>query len=164
MARAASSGYVFAATNSQDALRRVELLAPPGPLSGCCGTHPFSPPKWDFPSSSDSQESTCNAEDPGSIPGSGRSPGEGNGSLLQYFCLEYPMDRGDVFPYLPPAGWGCWAASPSCQEARQAVGISVWMAPSVRCEEVRVTREKCCAWLRAGKGPPLPAWGLSGET
>ena len=32
--------------------------------------------------------------DPGSIPGSGRSPGEGNGNLLQYCCLENPMDRG----------------------------------------------------------------------
>jgi len=35
-----------------------------------------------------------NAGDPGSIPGSGRSPGEGNGNLLQYYCLENPMDRG----------------------------------------------------------------------
>ena len=35
-----------------------------------------------------------NAEDPGSIPGSGRSPGEGNGNPLQYYCLENPMDRG----------------------------------------------------------------------
>ena len=33
--------------------------------------------------------------DPGSIPGSGRSPGGGNGNLLQYSCLENPMDRGD---------------------------------------------------------------------
>ena len=36
----------------------------------------------------------CNAGDPGSIPGWGRSPGEGNGSPLQYSCLENPMDRG----------------------------------------------------------------------
>ena len=35
-----------------------------------------------------------NAGDAGSIPGSGRSPGEGNGNLLQYSCLENPMDRG----------------------------------------------------------------------
>ena len=38
--------------------------------------------------------SACNAGDPGSIPGSGRSPGEGNGNPVQYFCLENPMDRG----------------------------------------------------------------------
>ena len=37
--------------------------------------------------------SACNAGDPGSIPGLGRSPGEGNGNPLQYSCLENPMDR-----------------------------------------------------------------------
>ena len=35
----------------------------------------------------------ANAGDMGSIPGWGRSPGEGNDNLLQYSCLEYPMDR-----------------------------------------------------------------------
>ena len=40
------------------------------------------------------KESACNAGDVGSIPGSGRSPGEGNGNPLQYSCLENPMDRG----------------------------------------------------------------------
>ena len=39
-------------------------------------------------------ESACNAGDLGSIPESGRSPGEGNGNPLQYCCLENPMDRG----------------------------------------------------------------------
>ena len=38
--------------------------------------------------------SACNAGDLGSIPGSGRSPGEGNGNPLQYSCLENPMDTG----------------------------------------------------------------------
>ena len=47
-----------------------------------------------FPSGSDGKESACNAGDPGSIPGLGRSPGEGNGYPLQYSCLENPMDRG----------------------------------------------------------------------
>ena len=42
----------------------------------------------------DGKESTCNARDLGSIPGLGRSPGEGNGNSLQYSCLENPMDRG----------------------------------------------------------------------
>ena len=42
----------------------------------------------------DGKESAYNAGDPGSIPGSGSSPGEGNGSPLQYSCLENPMDRG----------------------------------------------------------------------
>ena len=47
-----------------------------------------------FPHSSAGKESACNAADSGSIPGSGRSPGEGNGNPLQYSCLENPMDRG----------------------------------------------------------------------
>ena len=50
--------------------------------------------KKGFPGSSDDRESACNAGDPGSIPGLGRSPGEGNGNPLQYSCLENPMDRG----------------------------------------------------------------------
>ena len=47
-----------------------------------------------FPGGSDGKASACNAGDPGLIPGSGRSPVEGNGNLLQRFCLENPMDRG----------------------------------------------------------------------
>ena len=43
---------------------------------------------------SDGKESARNAEDLGSIPGSGGSPGEGNGNPLQYSCLENPMDGG----------------------------------------------------------------------
>ena len=49
----------------------------------------------DFPCGSDGKVSAYNAGDLGSIPGSGRSPGEGNGNPLQYSCLENPMDRGD---------------------------------------------------------------------
>ena len=48
----------------------------------------------DFPGGSDGKASAYNVEDPGSIPGSGRSPGEGNGNPLQYSCLENPMDGG----------------------------------------------------------------------
>ena len=47
-----------------------------------------------LPCGSVGKESACNAGDPGSIPGMGRSPGEGNGNPLQYSCLENPMDRG----------------------------------------------------------------------
>ena len=47
-----------------------------------------------FPGGSDGRESACNAEDPGLIPGSGISPGEGNGNPLQYSCLENPVDGG----------------------------------------------------------------------
>ena len=45
-----------------------------------------------IPSGSDGKASAYSAEDPGSIPGLGRSPGEGNGNPLQYSCLENPMD------------------------------------------------------------------------
>ena len=51
-----------------------------------------------FPSGLAVEESACNAqveEDVGSIPGSGRSPGEGHGNPFQYSCLQNPMDRGD---------------------------------------------------------------------
>ena len=47
-----------------------------------------------FPGSSDGKESTCNAGHLDSIPGSGRSPEEGNGNPLQYSCLENPMNGG----------------------------------------------------------------------
>ena len=48
----------------------------------------------DFPGGSDSKVSAYNAGDLGSIPGSGRSPREGNDNPLQYSCLENPMDGG----------------------------------------------------------------------
>ena len=47
-----------------------------------------------FPGGSVGKESVCNSGDPGSIPGLGRSPGEGSGNPLQYSCLENSMDRG----------------------------------------------------------------------
>ena len=47
-----------------------------------------------FPGDSDVKEWSCNAEDPGLIPGSERPPGEGNSNLLQYYYPENPMDRG----------------------------------------------------------------------
>ena len=50
------------------------------------------------------KESACNAGDTGSIPGSGRSPGEGHGNPLQYSCLENPMDRG---AWWATVQWGC---------------------------------------------------------
>ena len=43
---------------------------------------------------SDNKASVYNARDLGSIPGLGRSPGEGNGNPLQYSCLENPIDEG----------------------------------------------------------------------
>ena len=51
-----------------------------------------------FPGGSEVKASACNAGNLGSVPGSGRSPREGNGNPLQYSCLENPMDGGT-----------CWA-------------------------------------------------------
>jgi len=47
-----------------------------------------------FPGGSDGKESACCTRDPGSVPGCERSPGEGNGNLLQCSGLENPMERG----------------------------------------------------------------------
>ena len=55
---------------------------------------PSPPACVDFPDGSEGKDSAYNAGDPGSIPGSGSSPGEGNGNPLQYSCLENPMGRG----------------------------------------------------------------------
>ena len=54
--------------------------------------HPVDNPG--YPGDSDGKASACNVGDLGSIPGSGRSPGEGNDNPLQYSCLENPMDGG----------------------------------------------------------------------
>ena len=53
----------------------------------------------DFPGGSDGKASVYNAGDLGSIPGSGRFPGEGNGNPIQYSCLENPMDGGAWCPW-----------------------------------------------------------------
>ena len=58
-------------------------------LLGLCGQVGMG-----FPGGSKGKDPTYNVGDLGSSPGSGRSPGEGNGNPLQYFCLENPMDRG----------------------------------------------------------------------
>ena len=56
-----------------------------------------------FPGGSDGKESACNAEDPGSISGSGRFPGEGKGNPLQYSCLENSIDKRSLAGY---SSWG----------------------------------------------------------
>ena len=56
-----------------------------------------------FPSGSDGKQSACNVGGPGLIPGSGRSPGEGNGNSLQYSCLENPMNGRSL---VSPNPWG----------------------------------------------------------
>ena len=52
----------------------------------------------DFPGGSDCKASVYNAGDPGSVPGLGRSPGEGHGNPLQYYCLEIPWTEEPGMP------------------------------------------------------------------
>ena len=59
---------------------------------------------WGFSGGSAGKESICNAGDPGSIPGWGRSPGEGISSPLQYSCLENPHGQRSLAGYSP---WVC---------------------------------------------------------
>ena len=61
---------------------------------GLWGVRGFASCFRGFPGGSEGKASAYNAGDPGLIPGSGRSPGEGNGTPLQHSCLENPMDGG----------------------------------------------------------------------
>ena len=72
---------------------RVQWLRHGNRLSGFKFWPHYTKPLY-FPGGSDGKASVYNAGDPGSSPGLGRSPGEGNGNPLQYYCLENPMDRG----------------------------------------------------------------------
>ena len=78
------------------ACHKCLVLSPPsstGPSTGAFVMFPEQSSQG-FPGGSISKESACSAGDQGLIPGSGRSPGEGNGKPLQYSCLESPMDKG----------------------------------------------------------------------
>ena len=79
-------------------MSRIDGMERTGPFCWLYCSSPVTNASLQLPYSSDGKESACNAGDLGSIPGSGRSPGEGNGNPLQYSCLENPMDRG-----------ACWA-------------------------------------------------------
>ena len=74
-----------------------------------------------FPGGSDSKESTCNAEDLDSVPGLGRSPGEGNGYLPRYCCLENSMNRWSLVGYSP---WVHKQLDTTKQESSRKTSIS----------------------------------------
>ena len=73
---------------------QVGSLDQEDPLGKGMATHGYPLQCCGLPCSSDGKESACSSGDPGLIPGLGKSPGEGNGSPLQYYCLGNPMDRG----------------------------------------------------------------------
>ena len=80
---------------------------------------------------SDDKESACNAEDPGSIPGLGRAPGEGHGNPLQCSCLVNSMDRG---------AW--WAMVHGVTKNQTQLSMHGFLSPDgLSCE--RVSRRQC---------------------
>ena len=80
----------------------------------------------DFPGGLDSKNLPANAKDLGSIPQSKRSPGEGNGYPLQYFCLENPMDRGAWL------GYSAWGHKESVTTEHLTLSFSFLGGPVVR--------------------------------
>ena len=79
-----------------------------------------------FPGGSDGKESACNAGDLGLIPGSGRTPGKGNGYPLQYSCPEKPMDRG-AWRATAHAVTKSWTR---LRDYRQTIGQVSWTDPN----------------------------------
>ena len=77
-----------------ESVNEMGVRPPSGTPTSSNRVEETSTPERSFSRSSVDKESACNAGDPGSRPGSGRSPGEGNGNPLQYSCLENLMDRG----------------------------------------------------------------------
>ena len=88
-----------------------------------------SPSHRGFPGGSDGKAPACNAGDPGSIPGSWRSPGEGNDNPLQYSCLENPRDRG------------AWRESPS---SWYGLGWPALLWRAYMSAEDEAERHSCC--------------------
>ena len=107
-----------------------------------------------FPGGSDGEESACNAGDQGSIPGSGRSPGEGNGNALQYSCLENLMDRG---------AW--WATeSMGSQRVKSLSRVQLFATPWTVAHQAPLTlgfsRQEYRSELRFSSPEDLPDPGL----
>ena len=102
-----------------------------------------------IPGGSDGKESACNAGDLDSIPGLGRSPGEGNGNPLQYPCLENLMDRGV---------W--WAVVHGVAKSRARLSdehlLTYMSLSSLLAQMVKCLRTMWEAWVRfLGWGDPL---------
>ena len=124
--------------------------------------------KRGFPGGSDGKESDCHAGDPGSIPGSGRSPGEGHGCPLQCSCLENPVDGGafqtstdGTMPWEDPLEKGTAAHS----------SVLAWRIPwteepsrralMVPCHHVSVSY---CPIMLHNKLSPQIRWFITGST
>ena len=104
-----------------------------------------------LPCGSDGKESACNAGDLGSVPGLGRSPGEGKGYPLQYSCLVNPMDGG---------AW--WAAVHGVAKSRARLSDFTFTLRFHALEKEMATHSSVLAWRIPGTGEPggLPSLGL----
>ena len=96
-----------------------------------------------FPGSSDGKASAYNAGDLGSIPGSGRSPGERNGNPLQYSRLENPMDQG-----------ACWATVHQVAKRRTRLSDFTLTFHFHALEKEIATHSSILAWRIPGTGEP----------
>ena len=103
-----------------------------------------------FPGGSDSKASIYNAGDLGSIPGSGKFPGEGNGNPLQYSCLENPMDGG---------AWKAAVHGVYMSWSRLSDFTFTFHFPAL--EKEMATHSSVLAWRIPGMGEPggLPSLG-----
>ena len=103
-----------------------------------------------FPGGSDGKASVYNAGDQGSIPGLGRSPGEGNGNPLQYSCLGNPMDGG------------AWQTTiHGVAKSRTRLGNFTFTFHFHALEKEMATHSSVLAWRIPGMGDPggLPSMG-----
>ena len=110
---------------------------------------------WSFPGISGSKQSACNARDLGSIPGSGRSPEEGNSYSLQYSCLENPMDTSLAgYSPLGHKGWDTTEATNTTYWLASQVALVVKNPPANAAGDVRdsgsVPRLGWASWERNG--------------
>ena len=103
-----------------------------------------------FPGGSDGKASAYNAGGPGSIPGSGRSPGKGNGNPFQYSCLENPMDGG---------AW--WATIHGVAKSWTRLSDFTFPFHFHALEKEMATRSSVLAWRIPGMAEPggLPSMG-----
>ena len=103
-----------------------------------------------FPGASGGKASACNARDPAPIPGSGRSPGEGNGNPLQYSCLENSIDGG---------AW--WATVHAIPKSRTRLSDITFTFHFHALEKEMATYFSVLAWRMPGTAEPggLPSMG-----